>query len=239
MSVAIAKNYQDNYTPDVIPSQSGLNRYWDPYLGVKGVKLKPGEFCLSQKNEMLVTVVGSSLALCVRDRRRGLMGISHFMVPKTGFSAMDLGASSLVESYGYYVLDEFLGTFYEQGATPRSLEATIVGGAKIWTLTQQCAEATLDFTRYYLGQAKIRTTGEFVHSPYPCKVRMMAEDYLPNVSVLYDYTDTIGIREMKYLQCLRADWLLGQRKTSMRIGKKAAKKEKTRSVKKYKVWIDD
>ena len=63
-----------------------LNRYWDPHLSRRTVKLRPGEYCVSSTDEMLVTVVASSLAVCIRDRSKRILGMSHFMLPTIGLS---------------------------------------------------------------------------------------------------------------------------------------------------------
>ena len=227
MSQVAETLFEDSYTPDVIPSQDRLNRYWDPLNRRRAVKIKPGEYCFSSTNEMLVTVVGSSVALCVRDKKQGRVGMLHFMLPVTGFSTIDVTTSSLAQAYGRHAMTTLLRGFYTRGSTSRSLDAFLIGGTQLWPTTARCTDATLGLARFCLAENRIGVSGEFLGGNGAKKVHFTLTDICPSVSVLQDYNDTIREREMAYLRCLRADWILGHRRTSMRLGKLESSSLKT------------
>ena len=192
-----------------------LNRYWDPHLSRRTVKLRPGEYCVSSTDEMLVTVVASSLAVCVRDRTKRILGMSHFMLPTMGLSRLDRQGLELAKSCGHAALAKLLQDIYSYGCQEESLEAVLVSGGEIWPQKRQCTHDSLAFAREYLGAHGVELLGEFVGGPYPKKIYFNLEDTMPYVRVLYNYSQTLKEREDAYLKSLRMEFLLGQRKTSM------------------------
>jgi hypothetical protein len=63
-------------------AQREPNRYFDPHLRCDSVKLLPGEYYVTNREIALVTVLGSCVAACIRDRKEGIGGMNHFMLPR-------------------------------------------------------------------------------------------------------------------------------------------------------------
>src|SRR5258708_28771822 len=57
------------------------NRYFDPDFKVDTAKILPGEYYATNKDMALVTVLGSCVSACLRDRESGIGGMNHFMLP--------------------------------------------------------------------------------------------------------------------------------------------------------------
>ena len=66
----------------VLPGFEHVRRFWDPAQDCVTVKILPGEFYVSAQQEMVSTVLGSCVSACVRDKRRGIGGMNHFMLPE-------------------------------------------------------------------------------------------------------------------------------------------------------------
>ena len=79
---------------------SHINRYWDKQQGVFAAKILPGEFYVSLAGEMIVTVLGSCISACVRDRIKGVGGMNHFMLPVQR-ETMSGGPAAMSESARY------------------------------------------------------------------------------------------------------------------------------------------
>ena len=47
-------------------------------------KILPGEYYATNKDMALVTVLGSCVSACLRDRDTGIGGMNHFMLPDEG-----------------------------------------------------------------------------------------------------------------------------------------------------------
>ena len=198
----------DNYTPQTLPTSDHVVRYWDPYWGRCAIKLKPGEFAVSGAEEVLVTVIGTCSAVCIRDRNSNLAGMVHFMVPISGLSFLDRSTRFLAEEYGRFAFSRLLNSMEELGAHRDSLEACVIGGARLWRSNASCADASIKFVRKYLAKKKIPVTVEFHGPKFAKKIYFTHSHRVPDVRVLEKVTPTVKKREKKYLSCVRADWML-------------------------------
>ena len=70
---------EDDPLRDEIP-----NRYFDPHFKIETAKILPGEYYATNKDMALVTVLGSCVSACLRDRESGIGGMNHFMLPDEG-----------------------------------------------------------------------------------------------------------------------------------------------------------
>ena len=59
-------------------------------------KIKPGEYYVTPREMMIVTVLGSCVSACIRDRQRGIGGMNHFMLPTEDSSSDICSASARV-----------------------------------------------------------------------------------------------------------------------------------------------
>ena len=57
------------------------NVYHDKNFNISAVKILPGEYYVTKRDLALVTVLGSCVAACIRDRDSGMGGMNHFMLP--------------------------------------------------------------------------------------------------------------------------------------------------------------
>ena len=74
----------DRRTKVTTPTIKGfehVNRYYDPHMKSVAAKILPGECYVSNRGEMVVTVLGSCIAACIRDKTLGVGGMNHFMLP--------------------------------------------------------------------------------------------------------------------------------------------------------------
>ena len=58
-----------------------INRYWDKAHEIFAAKILPGEYYVTANNEAIVTVLGSCVSACIRDKVFGIGGMNHFMLP--------------------------------------------------------------------------------------------------------------------------------------------------------------
>jgi chemotaxis protein CheD len=159
--------------------------------------------------------VASSLAVCVRDRVKRILGMSHFMLPTIGLSRLDQQGLELAKTCGHAALAKLLHDIYSYGCEEDSLEAVLVSGGEMWPQKKQSTVDSLDFAREYLSAHGVEIIGEFLGGPFPKKIYFNLEDEVPYVRALYNYSETLKEREDSYLKSLRLEFLLGQRKTNM------------------------
>lgn len=109
---------------------AGKRRYFDPKYGAMAVKVLPGDYYVSDDpSEMIVTILGSCVAACVRDRLTGIGGLNHFMLPDG--DAADWSSANAVLRYGSDAMETLLNDLYKRGAPRSRLEVKVFGGANV------------------------------------------------------------------------------------------------------------
>ena len=66
-----------------LPGFDNINRYWDRKHEMAAAKILPGEYYVTNHEEIITTVLGSCVSACVRDRVLGIGGMNHFMLPES------------------------------------------------------------------------------------------------------------------------------------------------------------
>ena len=69
--------------------------YYDRNFETDAAKVLPGEYFVTSKDMLLVTVLGSCVAACIRDQKSGIGGMNHFMLPD---SRVDAAVSAIVKA---------------------------------------------------------------------------------------------------------------------------------------------
>lgn len=67
--------------PRALPGYEHINRYWDRLHDRYVAKILPGEYYVTLQGELVATVLGSCVSACIRDRKLGIGGMNHFMLP--------------------------------------------------------------------------------------------------------------------------------------------------------------
>ena len=93
---------------------SGARRFFDASLGAWMVKVFPGEYYVTKKaDEVLVTVLGSCVSACIRDPRRGIGGMNHFMLAEG--EAGGWGGMGNAARYGNFAMEKLLNELLKLG----------------------------------------------------------------------------------------------------------------------------
>ncbi|MGZ5927150.1 MAG: chemotaxis protein CheD, partial [Rhizomicrobium sp.] len=85
-----------------------------------------GDTYVSDKpNEVLVTILGSCIAACIRDPHLGVGGMNHFLLPH----GSDVGRDA--RCYGINAMELLINELLKSGARRERLQAKIFGGANV------------------------------------------------------------------------------------------------------------
>jgi len=121
------------------PADSGVDngadavatrRFFDSANANWMVKVFPGEFFVTSKSdEVLVTVLGSCVSACIRDYRKGIGGMNHFMLPHShaGNWAGDLQSTR----FGNFAMEKLINELMKAGCSRDSLEIKVFGGGNV------------------------------------------------------------------------------------------------------------
>ncbi len=175
------------------------NIYYDRHFRIEAAKILPGEYYVSSRDMMIVTVLGSCVSACIRDRESGIGGMNHFMLPHSDKNA----ASPLSTSarYGSYAMEVLINHLLKLGASKKNFEAKVFGGGNVlrgFTVTN-VGERNASFVLDYLKKENIPVTAKDLLDIYPRKVYFFPGTGKVLVKKLKGvHNDTIVERERQY-----------------------------------------
>jgi chemotaxis protein CheD len=155
----------------VLQEQFSSNIYYDRTFDRDAAKILPGEYYFTAKDMLIVTVLGSCVAACIRDRVTGVGGMNHFMLPESGGSDVNSPVSASMR-YGTYAMEILINDLLKAGARRENLEAKVFGGGNVLSgfLVINIGERNAQFVRRYLQTENIRIVAEDLNDVHPRKV---------------------------------------------------------------------
>lgn len=153
-----------------LQEQFATNVYYDRTFDRDAAKILPGEYYFTAKDMLIVTVLGSCVAACIRDRVTGVGGMNHFMLPDGGGDADSPVSASM--RYGTYAMEILINDLLKAGARRENLEAKVFGGGNVLRgfIAINVGERNAQFVRDYLKAENIRITAEDLNDVHPRKV---------------------------------------------------------------------
>ncbi len=180
------------------------NLYFDRNFDLDAVKILPGEYYGTTREMVLVTVLGSCVAACIRDRVSGIGGMNHFMLPDSGQDQNNPLSTSA--RYGTYAMEMLINQITKLGAKRANLEAKLFGGGNVlrgFTIAN-VGERNSAFAVAYLGTEKIQIVAKDLLDIYPRKVYFFPKTGKVLVKKLCSvHNNTIVERETEYSTRLR------------------------------------
>ncbi|HMX17071.1 MAG TPA: chemoreceptor glutamine deamidase CheD [Rhodocyclaceae bacterium] len=173
------------------------NRYFDKSFELEAVKVLPGEYFVSTTSMMMVTVLGSCVSACIRDREKGIGGMNHFMLADSG----DGGALSASARYGTYAMEVLINHLIKLGARRGQLEAKVFGGGRVMAslASSNVGERNSDFVMRYLGVEGIQVAASDLLGNFPRKIYFFPATGRVLVKKLVRmHNDTLIKREKEY-----------------------------------------
>lgn len=95
------------------------------------VKILPGEWYATSRNEVISTLLGSCIAACLYDPESGIFGMNHFMLSNQRYSRDIHFTMSEAGRYGIHSMGMLINELIKLGANRKSLRAKVFGGASI------------------------------------------------------------------------------------------------------------
>lgn len=186
------------------------NLYYDGQFGIEAAKLLPGEYYVTAQPMVLVTVLGSCVAACIRDSQLRIGGMNHFMLPESVHEADSPLSSSA--RYGTYAMEVLINELIKLGARRNKLQAKVFGGGNVlrgFTATN-VGERNAAFVLEYLKTENIPVIAQDLIDIYPRKVYFFPEDGRVMVRKLRSlHNSTIMKREGDYSRRLRSGGVAG------------------------------
>ncbi|MBF0234109.1 MAG: chemotaxis protein CheD, partial [Desulfamplus sp.] len=149
--------------------------------------LKPGFIYLSDKPISISTVLGSSVSVCLFDKKKRIGGMNHFQLPET----TDRKSSTAI--YGNVATLALIRMMISNGSNNKHLEAQIFGGAHNSALSH-----------INVGTNNIRTARRILNNK---KIRIVSEDVGGEIGrkIIFN-TATCEIAVLKAKNLRQSDW---------------------------------
>lgn len=167
-------------------------RYWDPTFKHYAVKVAPGaHYVTKNKEEMIVTTLGSCVAACIRDTALGVGGINHFMLPES--ETGNWGGVSASMRYGNYAMEVLINDILRHGGARNRLEIKLFGGANVLNSSSLIGTKNVKFVETYLRVEHMAVAAQhlggelgrrIVYFPATGKVKMKLLNKQDNAAVV-------------------------------------------------------
>lgn len=178
------------------------NTYFDRTFNCDAAKILPGEYYYTTRDMLIVTVLGSCVSACIRDRTTGLGGMNHFMLPDGG----DGGPVSASMRYGTYAMEVLINDLLKAGARRDCLEAKVFGGGAVLRgfSAMNVGERNAAFVTQFLKTERIPILAEDLNDIHPRKVYFFPRTGKVLVKKLMQtHNDTLAKRELDYASRLK------------------------------------
>jgi chemotaxis protein CheD len=146
------------------------NCYFDHTFNTETVKILPGEYYVTPRDILIVTVLGSCVSVCLRDRISGIGGMNHFMLP--GNNDEGLTPASTSARYGVYAMELLVNHLLKIGAKRQNFEAKVFGGGAVLRglTVNNVGQRNSEFVLDYLHTEGVQIVAQDLLDIYPRKV---------------------------------------------------------------------
>ena len=135
------------------------------------IKVFPGEHYVSDRSdEMLVTILGSCVAACIRDPRAGIGGMNHFMLPEAGSGGSGWDTASSSMRYGNVAMERLINDVLARGGMRTRLEIKVFGGGNVLNASTNIGHRNADFVEDYLAAEDLPIVAHHLRGSLPRRV---------------------------------------------------------------------
>lgn len=143
-----------------------IKKFFDSRLNAQAVNLPPGEFYVtSDADEVITTILGSCVAVCIRDKKIGVGGMNHFLL-----ASPSSGITSLSNRYGSYAMEQLINSILKQGGRKSDFEIKVFGGSNLFKNMNKVGSNNIQFIREYLKKEDFNIESEDVGGEIPRKI---------------------------------------------------------------------
>jgi chemotaxis protein CheD len=154
---------------DLALVSTAVRRFQDPRFDAIAVKLFPGEHYVTRStSEVIVTVLGSCVAACVRDPIAGVGGMNHFMLPESRDGYWGKVSASL--RYGNFAMERLINDILVLGGRRERLEVKVFGGANVLGNGANIGHQNSQFIEAYLRAEQLPIAARDLYGDLPRRV---------------------------------------------------------------------
>ncbi|RKZ92813.1 MAG: chemoreceptor glutamine deamidase CheD [Candidatus Parabeggiatoa sp. nov. 1] len=195
--------------PRALPGYRHIKRYWDHRNNHCIAKILPGEYYVTRHDEILMTVVGSCVAACIRDSISGIGGMNHFMLPHVSIDRWEHTSVSAANRYGSFAMEHLINDILKHGGQRQNLEVKLFGGGRIMRNMANIGQKNIDFVKKYVQAEGLTLLAEDLGDIYPRKILFFPANGRVRVKKLRAIEQMILQRENAYRRNLENQPIAG------------------------------
>lgn len=157
------------------------SRCFDKKFKCEAIRVLPGEYYVSKHNKLIITVLGSCVAACIWDKKRGIGGLNHFMLP--GKASSDFNKSA---RYGSYAMEVLINHIIQQGGRREDLVAKVFGGGRVMH----------HFTSFDIGQDNSTFIIDYLNNEAIPVIASDLGDIYPRKICFFPQTGKVMVRKL-------------------------------------------
>lgn len=161
--------------------------------------LNPGEYYATDRPEILGTVLGSCISVCLIDEKNKIGGMNHFMLPGC-ISTKEILISD-IGRYGLYAMELLIGEIIKKGGDRKTLKGKCFGGGSVLRFRQSdgdIPEANIRFIRKYFELEKIPLITEDLGGDQGRKIYFFVPEGRALLKRLKDVQEDLILKENAY-----------------------------------------
>jgi len=197
------ENPKDRAKKEGLPSM--VHRFYDSRYDAVSVKIfQGGHYITRDRNEMLVTVLGSCVAACIRDPDTGIGGMNHFMLPESATG--DWQGVSVSMRYGNYAMEVLINEILATGCSREQLEIKVFGGASMVKGRKSIGHLNVAFVERYLELENLRIVAKDFGGEWPRRIHYYPGSGKVRMKILDQPVDTKLFKEESEIQSRISDY---------------------------------
>jgi chemotaxis protein CheD len=142
---------------------------------MKRIPIIQGEHAVvSEPGQMITTLLGSCIAVCLQDPITRIGGMNHFLLGEPGTE--ESVSTFSMSRYGVHAMELLINAMMQRGAVRTRLRAHVYGGANIVAGLGSIGSSNAAFTRSFLDTEGIAIGHVDVGGTHARKVEFLAYD---------------------------------------------------------------
>jgi chemotaxis protein CheD len=134
------------------------------------VKVYPGDFQVtSRDDEVLVTILGSCVAACIRDPLSGIGGMNHFMLPEDNSGKW--GDDLMSTRFGNHAMEKLINELIKLGCPRERMEIKVFGGGNVIESRQAVGSKNVEFILRYLSDEGLKCVAQDLGGDFPRRIQ--------------------------------------------------------------------
>lgn len=148
----------------------GCHRYYDAKAEETVIKIFSGGYYVTdQPGEVIITILGSCVAACVRDPIKKIGGMNHFLLPSSD------GHDGQSMRFGSYAMELLINELMKRGADRNRLEVKVFGGGRVVPGLSDVGDRNIQFVKQFLTDEGLKIVSHDLGGDYPRRIHYYPE----------------------------------------------------------------